>query len=264
MITLQKIDDVIKFTFQDNDHYLQNGTIEVPLNSLTLVTDESEMFTFKKSATNDVFISGLYTEIGMTKAELETFYKENMVGSSGGGGGTIYTAGRAIDISTANTISLDLPISGGSGTNSIVQGYGTTANGNNSHAEGYNTRANANHSHSEGYTTTANGYGSHAEGTTTQANGYGSHTEGNGTRTSNSSEHASGQYNISSSASTTFGDSGNTLFSVGNGTSNSARHNAFEIRQNGDIYIQSGNTDIKLQDALNDIISRLEALENNS
>lgn len=85
MISLQKIDNVIKFTFQNNDHYLQNGTIEVPVNSLSLVTDESEMFTFKKSATNDVFVSGLYSEIGMTKAELETFYKENMVGSTGGG-----------------------------------------------------------------------------------------------------------------------------------------------------------------------------------
>ena len=66
--------------------------------------------------------------------------------------------------------------------------------------------------------------------------------------TTNESEHASGQYNVSSSASTTFGDSGNTLFSVGNGTGVNAKHNAFEIRQNGDIYIVSGNSDIKLQD----------------
>lgn len=83
MITLQKTGNGIKFTFQDNDHYLFNGTIEVPLNSLTLVTDESDMFTFKKSATNDIFISGLYSEIGMTKAQLEAFYKENMVGAGG-------------------------------------------------------------------------------------------------------------------------------------------------------------------------------------
>ena len=62
-------------------------------------------------------------------------------------------------------------------------------------------------------------------------------------------EHASGRYNVSSSASTTFGDSGNTLFSVGNGTYEN-KHNAFEIRQNGDIYITSGSTDIKLQDHL--------------
>lgn len=79
MINLEKSGNVIKFTFTDNDHYLQNGVIEVPVNSLTLVTDESEMFTFKKSATNDIFVSGLYSEIGMSKSELETFYKNNMV-----------------------------------------------------------------------------------------------------------------------------------------------------------------------------------------
>ena len=66
----------------------------------------------------------------------------------------------------------------------------------------------------------------------------------------NNYEFVSGQYNNSVSASTTFGDSGNTLFSVGNGTADNARHNAFEIRQNGDIYITSGGTDIKLQDNL--------------
>ena len=59
-----------------------------------------------------------------------------------------------------------------------------------------------------------------------------------------------GHYNNSVSASTTFGDSGNTLFSVGNGTADNARHNAFEIRQNGDIYISKDGQDVKLQDQL--------------
>lgn len=79
MISLQKTGNAIKFTFDDNGRYLYNGTIEVPVNSLTLVTDDSDMFIFKKSATNDIFVSGLYSEIGMTKSELETFYKNNMV-----------------------------------------------------------------------------------------------------------------------------------------------------------------------------------------
>ena len=81
MISLQKTGNAIKFTFDDNGRYLYNGTIEVPVNSLTLVTDGSDMFTFKKSATNDIFVSGLYSEIGMTKSELESFYKNNMVDS---------------------------------------------------------------------------------------------------------------------------------------------------------------------------------------
>lgn len=89
MITLTKNGNAVRFTFENNEHYLYNGIIEVPVNSLTLVTDESDMFTFKKSATNDIFISGLYSEIGMTKAELEAWYKENMVGSTSGGGGGI-------------------------------------------------------------------------------------------------------------------------------------------------------------------------------
>ena len=59
-----------------------------------------------------------------------------------------------------------------------------------------------------------------------------------------------GHYNNSVSASTTFGDSGNTLFSVGNGTDENARHNAFEIRQNGDIYCSDGTNDVKLQNTI--------------
>ena len=83
MITLAKSGDTILFTFDENQHYLQNGTIEVPLNTLMLVTDESEMFTFKKSATNDIFVSARYSDVGMSKSELETFYKTNMVGGGG-------------------------------------------------------------------------------------------------------------------------------------------------------------------------------------
>lgn len=86
MITLQKNGNAIVFIFDENSGYLQNGTIEVPVNSLTLVMDSSEMATFRKSATNDIFVSALYSDFGMTKAELETFYKTNMVGSTGGSG----------------------------------------------------------------------------------------------------------------------------------------------------------------------------------
>ena len=136
------------------------------------------------------------------------------------------------------------------GYTSHTEGSYTTASGNSSHAEGYQTTASGHYSHVEGTGTQANGDSSHAEGVGTIANGNYSHVEGAGTQANNMFEHASGQFNISSSASTTFGDSGNTLFSVGNGTANNARHNAFEIRQNGDIYIVSGNSDIKLQDYL--------------
>jgi co-chaperonin GroES (HSP10) len=71
------------------------------------------------------------------------------------------------------------------------------------------------------------------------------------------SEHASGQFNISNKASTTFGNAGNTLFSVGNGIFQN-NHNAFEIRQNGDIYITLNEDDILLQDKLNNFATKSE------
>ena len=136
---------------------------------------------------------------------------------------------------------------------SHAEGGYTVASGSSSHAEGYNTTASGSRSHAEGYETIASGQSSHAEGVYTSAMTYCSHTEGLYTIANNMSEHASGQYNVSNSASTTFGDSGNTLFSVGNGTGVNAPHNAFEIRQNGDIYITSGNSDIKLQDYIGSV-----------
>jgi hypothetical protein len=45
------------------------------------------MATFKKAASNDIFVSANVSEFGMTKDELIAWYKENMIGSTGGGGG---------------------------------------------------------------------------------------------------------------------------------------------------------------------------------
>ncbi len=166
------------------------------------------------------------------------------------GGGQTYTAGDGIDI-TNSVISISLPISAGTGSNSIIEGHtGNTASGQYSHAEGGNTSATTMYAHTEGYGTKASGLYAHAEGGNASAITAYAHAEGNCTIATNRAEHASGQYNVSSSGSSTFGGSGNTLFSVGNGTSNLARHNAFEIRQNGDIYCSDGTNDIKLQDTI--------------
>ena len=86
MVNLQKIDDSsVKFVFTDSDHYLVgNGEIVVPINSLSLVIDESEMVTFKKSATGDPFLSFRADNSNLgTKEAIEQFYKENMVGAGG-------------------------------------------------------------------------------------------------------------------------------------------------------------------------------------
>lgn len=323
MITLSKSGNTVTFTFDENSGYLQNGTIDVPVNSLSLITDESDMATFRKSASNDIFISARYEEFGMSKAELEAWYKANMV-SSGGGGGTggttpeevqqmidqsisgktdtsaftsyttstnsrlgqdeevsaralndlderkldasaytpvdlsdyyttaqtdskiseavsgkqdTLTAGRGIDIS-ANTISFDLPISAGTGTNSLIMsGSGNTASGDYSVAYGKLNSA-------SGECSTANG---------------------NRNTANNFAEFSIGQKNVSRTEdSSAFGHSGNTLFSVGNGIINEgqgidANHNAFEVRGNGEIYISDTNAAgsyyqkpmINLQDTLN-------------
>lgn len=153
--------------------------------------------------------------------------------------------------------------------NSHAEGYGSIATGNygshaegnetiassySSHAEGCATSATSYYSHSEGYHTLASGQSSHAEGYETVANGYYSHTEGYRTIANNYFEHAGGICNISYSATSTFGDSGNTLFSIGNGENYNTRHNAFEIRQNGDIYIvNKAGQDVRLQDEIGNI-----------
>lgn len=88
MVNLQKSDDsAVKIVFTDSDHYLYgNGEIEVPVNSLLLVIDDSEMVTFKKLS-GDPFLSFRADNSNLgTKEAIEQFYKENMVGSTGGGG----------------------------------------------------------------------------------------------------------------------------------------------------------------------------------
>lgn len=151
------------------------------------------------------------------------------------------------------------------GSYSSAEGYYNTVTGdyshvegnyckvlkNSSHAEGNNTKAAANFTHAEGYFSEALGNCSHAEGDSTIANGKYSHTEGLETVANNDSEHASGQYNISSE---------DTLFSVGNGKNDIARHNAFEIKRNGDVYIPntsaSGNPEEKPMLRLQDFLFR--------
>lgn len=89
--------------------------------------------------------------------------------------------------------------------------------------------------HAEGVGNYNGGAASHVEGIRNEINkdAYASHAEGIKNTTQNRAEHASGQYNKSNKASDTFGDAGNTLFSVGCGTSDADRRNAFEVMQDG-------------------------------
>lgn len=111
-----------------------------------------------------------------------------------------------------------------SGYWSHAEGINATASGNASHAEGGGAIASDSNSHAEGYNTIASGHASHAEGLSTVASGRYSHAEGENTIANNGAEHASGRYNVSNE---------DTLFSIGDGTANDARHNAFEITKTG-------------------------------
>lgn len=141
----------------------------------------------------------------VSSVNIKTINNESLLGSGNitiQGGGATYTAGTGIDI-TDNVISSTLPLSAGTGSKSIIEGY---------------------------HVNIASGAASHAEGLYTEAK--------------NVAEHASGMYNVSHTGNTT---ATSTLFSVGNGDEKT-RRNAFEIRQNGDIYIRKNNTDVRLQD----------------
>lgn len=140
---------------------------------------------------------------------------------------------------------------------SLSEGNTTEASGGYTHAEGANTKAIGNYAHSEGYKSIASGLGSHAEGGFTkfspstgvvshnggEASGNASHAEGIGTKAQNEAEHASGKYNVSNS---------DTQFSIGIGTSDANRKNAFEVKQNGDIYVEG--VEGRIQDKLNQSI----------
>ena len=162
--------------------------------------------------------------------------------------GASYSAGTNIDI-TNDTISCTLPLV----TKNLWNGKSLVG------IDAYND-ATQPYSFVYGFSNNAHGERSAVFGSSNVTNGKYSFAACSGNLTNNPYEVAFGGYNNSVSASTTFGDSGNTIFSVGNGTSNSARHNAFEIRQNGDIYCSDGTNDVKLQDTITATAANTTAL----
>lgn len=159
-----------------------------------------------------------------------------------------------------------------SGDSAHVEGQENTATHSSAHAEGRKTNATNNGAHSEGTYSDASGVASHAEGYGSKdyhniASGDGSHAEGICTRSQNKSEHAEGSSNVSHKASDTYGDAGNTQHSIGIGTHYNSTKNAFEVMQNGDMYVLGvggyQGTDTKVQNAsiktLQEYIASLEA-----
>lgn len=170
---------------------------------------------------------------------------------------------------------------GDRGNYSVAEGYNVTASEYASHAEGGNTIADGLYSHAEGcktYTSNAgahaegyayngqiiasgmgahaegysldrnieaSGHGSHAEGCDTRAEGLYSHAGGKGTTAVTRSQMTIGEYNkLDTAEGTPSGNRGKYVFIAGNGTSNTARSNAFAVDWYGKLYtkqIQAGS-----------------------
>ena len=114
---------------------------------------------------------------------------------------------------------------------SHVEGNSSVSYGENSHAEGNSTISYGKDSHSEGLGSKAFGISSHAEGEYSYTIGKGSHAQGLGTVAYNNYEAAFGQYNKSIN-----GGNNPTIYSIGDGTSSTQRHNIIDFRKNGDMH----------------------------
>ena len=214
---------------------------------------------------------GLYTQsIGNTShAEGQRTIAEGSMGAHAEGTNTYAKQnGSHAEGEGTNIVNEDGSITPGKtgafGWRAHSEGRYTTANGNGAHSEGMSTIADGTGSHSEGSNTYAKGAHSHAEGLgtntqdkkgdvilgvtagTTGAFGAYSHSEGYQTTAEGDASHAAGTCTIAEGESQTVVGKYNiadktSLFIVGDGTSNSARSNAFKIAGDGKAY--NGNNE---------------------
>ena len=188
---------------------------------------------------------------------------DNVISATGGEGKAV-SGGTNISVTTgetADTISCTIPAYRSGSSNGISLNYNSnTASGSRSLAGGSNCKATSENAVALGYSSEAKNNNVFAMGQYAIASGFCSAAICREVQAKNMAEFACGQYNVSNKANDTFGNSGNTLFSVGNGTSDNAKHNAFEIRQIGDIYCSDGTNDVKLQDTITATAANTAAL----
>ena len=160
-------------------------------------------------------------------------------------------------------------------------GYYNTISGRNSFIAGYSNLISGNYSVAFGATEIVSGSYAFVAGSANNVNASYAFVGGLNNVVQNVSETAFGQYNISSKYNTSFGNAGNTIFSIGIGTS-SAPKNAIELMQNGNTYIYGvgnyngsninesiplqkyfENTERTISEALNDLNNRILESETN-
>lgn len=248
-----------------------NGLSVKDPNTFYIISDAEggDLSNYYTKGETDTLLGGKQPTL-VSGTNIKTINNESLLGEGNidiqGGGGKAIEAGTNISITTgetANTINCTLPIIAGSNSREkgiIVGDSECTANGSYAISLGHSSDVDGDYSFCHGSNSSAAGRFSFAFGANCQVNtnhnytfmlgnqnsstnslqfSYGEHV-----KPKNKLEFSFGQNNNSSSANTTFGDSGNTMFSIGNGydfSSTHNYHNAFEVRQNGDIYVP--NTD---------------------
>lgn len=111
----------------------------------------------------------------------------------------------------------------------LAHGGRCVASASYSHAEGYGAESSGMYSHAEGIMTLTTGQGAHAEGFYTVASGLRSHAEGSYTLASSQYQHVEGKFNVE--------DKDNKYAHiVGNGTSKTARKNAYTLDWSGNAW----------------------------
>lgn len=214
--TLRELMDIIKKNFSDYQPRELDSTLEISGLEASEVEDALNLLN------NDKMSKGVDYVTAGQKAN-------TTLGTRATAEGNNATASGNYSHAEGNTATA-------SGNSSHAEGDGSTASGNYSHAEGQQTTTSNLNAHSEGWQTTASGKSSHAEGHSTVANAENGHAEGLGTTTSstNTNQHVQGKYNVGKST---------TAFEIGNGSSNNARSNAFEVDWDGNIVAAGDITD---------------------
>ena len=88
MLIITKENNSIKVVGQNNPTYPYSGTLIYPLNSVTVVTDQSNMAVFRSALNNDVLFTGLIDDItinGSPVTKEDIGNKFGAISNSGGG-----------------------------------------------------------------------------------------------------------------------------------------------------------------------------------
>lgn len=107
MLIITKENNSIKVVGQNNPTYPYSGILVYPLNSVTVVTDKSNMAVFRSSLNNDVLFTGLIDDITINGSPVTKEDIGNKFGEISNSASSSYTGGEGINISEANVISVD-------------------------------------------------------------------------------------------------------------------------------------------------------------